>query len=100
MTDQDRDLLADIIVYDDGDSWVLVETGHPQDAVRVGVGDTLADAYLSLEATPIQSVGPDSGVSAALEWAEGAGWIDSVDDLEEDVDSTLYTDELEEEEDE
>src|SRR5271154_5264006 len=48
----------------------------PQDAVRIGLGDTVADAWSSLETTPIQSTGPDSGEASALSWAAFAGWID------------------------
>jgi hypothetical protein len=82
-------------VYRDGELWVVVETGMPQDNVQVGVGDTLREAYDSREGTAIQSAGRDSGLRAALRWAEGAGWIDSVSGLDEVDDAELYDDEEE-----
>lgn len=61
--------------YLDGSVYVVVVTGHPQDAVRIGTGSTVAEAWEALEITALQSVGRDSGEAAALRWAHGAGWI-------------------------
>lgn len=68
--------------YLDGSLHVLVETGMPQDPVYIGLGDTIEEARESLESTPVQSVGPDCGLHAALRWAHNAGWISDPDDLE------------------
>jgi hypothetical protein len=54
----------------------------PEHAVQIGVGDSVADAWESLQPTLLQSVGRDSGERAALVWAHYAGWIGAVDDLE------------------
>jgi hypothetical protein len=56
----------------------------PQDAVEIGIGDSYAEAISSLEATPIQSVGRDSGENNAHKWAQNSGWIEDVDALETD----------------
>lgn len=64
-------------VYRDGQQYVLVETGMPEQHVRIGVGDTLEEAQDSLVSTPIQSTGRDCGEASALRWAHGAGWISS-----------------------
>jgi hypothetical protein len=65
---------------------VVVRTGMPEHNVEIGMGDNYAEALDSLEMTPMQSVGWDSGVRGALEWAEGAGWFDGgdVSELEDD----------------
>lgn len=65
--------------YTDGDFYVVVRTGMPQDSVRIGTGESYDEALESLEITPIQSTGRDSGLSSALRWAENAGWISSAD---------------------
>lgn len=65
--------------YEDGSLCVVVETGMPERNVKIGVGDTWREAVESLESTAIQSVGRDCGLSAALEWAVGAGWISRAD---------------------
>lgn len=70
--------------YTYGSDYVVVRTGMPEHAVELGIGATYEEAVESLYATPIQSTGPDSGERAALRWAVGAGWIDSLDDLVED----------------
>jgi hypothetical protein len=70
--------------YLDGSLYVCVVTGMPEHNVEIGVGDTYADAVASLEATPIQSTGRDSGKRAALHWAYGADWISDPDKLEPD----------------
>lgn len=59
----------------DGSMYVCVVTGMPEQAVRIGVGDSADEAWKSLQATPIQSIGRDGGVSAAISWATGAGWF-------------------------
>lgn len=79
-------------VYRDGELYVVVETGMPESHVRVGIGDTLREAYDSREATAIQSVGRDSGLSDALEWAHGAGWISDPTSLDEEPDAELFGD--------
>jgi len=70
--------------YTDGPLYVCVQTGQPQDNVRVGIGDTYQEAFANLEGTPSQSVGRDCGERAALDWAAGAGWIRSRHALVED----------------
>jgi len=67
--------------FHDGSNYIAVETGRPQDAVRIGIGSTHEKALDSMETTAIQSVGRDAGLRAALQWAESAGWIDAPDDL-------------------
>lgn len=67
-------------LYRDGDLWVVVQTGMPEQAVQIGVGETLEAAAADLKATPIQSTGIDNGIKNTLEWAYGAEWISS-DDL-------------------
>lgn len=62
-------------VYTDGDLWVVVETGMPEDAVQIGIGDTLREAYDLSESTPIQSTGPYGGAAAAIAWAHGQDWL-------------------------
>lgn len=71
-------LIEYMTAYSYGDQFVLVETGHPQDAVRIGIGKSLHAAYDTLTETPIQSIGCDCGLSVALEWAEGAEWIGDI----------------------
>lgn len=88
-----RNLVEYCDVYRDGTVWVVVQTGQPQDAVRIGVGDTLREAHEGMEGTPVQSVGPDCGRAAALRWAAGAGWITAVSSLESVDDAELYEDE-------
>lgn len=78
-----KNLVAYSNVYRDGNLWVIVETGMPEQNTRVGVGDSLAAAYENRDYTPMQSVGRDSGLAATLEWAHNAGWIGSPDSLEE-----------------
>lgn len=68
--------------YRDGGLWVVVRNGMPEHNVEVGVGETLLEARESLESTPIQSVGPDGGMFAALRWAHNAGWVGDLDGLE------------------
>jgi hypothetical protein len=68
--------------YRDGEQWVVVQTGMPEQHTRVGVGDTPGEAWDALESTAIQSVGRDCGLSDTIEWCVGAGWLNSVD-LEE-----------------
>jgi hypothetical protein len=72
--------------YEDGSICVVVESGMPQDAVRIGVGDTWREAVDSLETTAIQSTGRDCGVAAALRWAASQDWISSAELDEVDVD--------------
>lgn len=81
-----RNLVWYMNVYRDGDWWVVIETGMPQDYVRIGVGRTLAEAYKEREDTPIRSVGRDCGLEDALEWAHEQALISSVHpDIEEDA---------------
>lgn len=61
--------------FRDGSLWVAVLRGMPQDSVRLGCGETRAEAVSDLQATPIQSTGPDGGIAAAIRWAQHAGWI-------------------------
>lgn len=68
--------------YRDGEQWVVVETGMPEQNTRVGVGDTPSEAWDSRESTALQSVGRDGGLAATLEWSVGVGYI-SCTDLEE-----------------
>lgn len=68
-----------IDVYRLGSSYVLVETGQPQDNVLLGFGDTPAEAYEDRQLTLMQSLGPDCGRSDALEWAVVQGWLDPED---------------------
>jgi len=86
----DKNLVEYMSVYRDGDLWVVAETGMPEHAVKIGTGDSLREAYDSLETTAIQSVGRDSGLSDALEWAHSAGWISHPDELEELDDAELF----------
>lgn len=62
--------------YRDGQEWVAVWTGMPEDHVCIGVGSTLGNARKNMQGTPMQSVGRDGGLRKALEWAHYAGWID------------------------
>jgi hypothetical protein len=71
--------------YTDGGNKVMVITGQPKDSVKIGIGPSWEEAIESLESTPIQSTGRDSGLSSALKWAEYSGWFD-ISDLEK-VDS-------------
>jgi hypothetical protein len=68
-------------LYVDGAMYVIVLTGHPTDAVRIGTGDTVAEAWETLETTGVQCVGTDGGVAGALRWAHYAGWISAPDSL-------------------
>lgn len=70
-----RNLVAHCDVYRDGNLWVVLETGMPEDAVQIGTGETLREAYDAREGTPIQSTGRDSGRLSALTWAHNQGWI-------------------------
>jgi hypothetical protein len=88
-----RNLVAHCDVYRDGDLWVVLETGMPQDAVQIGIGDTLREAYDSREGTAIQSTGPDGGRASALAWAHNAGWIGEPDSLDDEDDAELTADE-------
>lgn len=72
-----------ISLYMDGSLYVAVTTGMPEASAKIGVGDTIEEAVDSLEATAVQSTGRDGGVSGALAWAHGAGWISDPDDLDE-----------------
>lgn len=63
--------------YQMGQMWLVVELGQPQHNSRIGVGDTAQEAWDRLECTPCQCTGRDGGLSAAIEWARGQGWIDS-----------------------
>ena len=65
--------------YRDGDLWVVVLTGMPEDAVEIGIGNTVEEAWTSREDTAIQSVGRDSGEDSALSWAHVAGWFSGAD---------------------
>lgn len=60
--------------YRDGSDWIVVVSGMPEQNVKVGVGNTLREAWENLQATAIQSVGRDGGEEDALSWAHGAGW--------------------------
>lgn len=84
-----RNLVAHCDVYRDGDLWVVLETGQPQDAVQIGIGDTLRAAYDSREGTPIQSTGRDSGRQSALTWAHNQGWIGDPNSLDEEDGANL-----------
>lgn len=68
--------------YRDGEQWVVIETGMPEQHTRIGVGDTPDEAWAARESTAIQSVGRDCGVADTVEWAVGAGWL-SAAELEE-----------------
>lgn len=70
--------------YQYGSDYVLVRSGMPNENVKIGIGSEYADAIRSLEMTSVQSTGPDSGVSGALNYAHGNGRIDELDDLEDD----------------
>ena len=85
-------LVAYCDVYRDGDLWVVLETGRPEDAVQIGVGDSLREAYDSREGTAIQSTGRDHGRADALAWAHGQDWISDPDSLEEEDDAQLGDD--------
>lgn len=65
--------------YRDGDMFVVLETGMPSSNVEIGVGRTPLEAKGSQEKTPIQCVGKDSGVGAALRWAFRHDYISSAD---------------------
>ncbi len=78
-----RNLVAHCDVYRDGNNWVVLEIGMPQDAVQIGIGDTLREAYEAREDTAIQSTGRDGGRASALAWAHNADWISEPDSLEE-----------------
>ena len=83
-------LLEYVDVYSGGEGFVLVSVGMPEAAVQVGIGDSLEEAFGSLEGTAIQSAGSGAG-ELALEWAHGAGWIDcDPDELDEVDDAELY----------
>lgn len=69
-----------ISVYMDGDMYVVVETGQPQDNVYIGCGDTPEEAVDNLTMTSSQSVGLDCGKSDGLFYALSCGWITD-DDL-------------------
>ena len=69
--------------YRYGEDYVCVVTGMPEHNTQIGIVATEEEGWESKESTPIQSTGRDSGVCATLNWAESAGWIDSVDQLEE-----------------
>ena len=84
-----RNLVAHCDVYRDGSLWVVLETGAPHDAVQIGIGETLREAYYSREPTAIQSTGRDSGRADALVWASNEGWISDLHSLDEDLDATL-----------
>jgi hypothetical protein len=66
--------------FQNGSDVVAVETGMPSHQIRVGVGNTAAEAIESLEGTALQSAG-NSAIDA-LNWCAGAGWW-SHDDVEE-----------------
>lgn len=70
--------------YTDGNHFVLLRNGMPEDSVEIGIGSSHVDAIASLKGTLIQSTGPDGGVESALEWAHGAGWISDPDTLYDD----------------
>lgn len=84
-----RNLVAHCDVYRDGNLWVVLETGQPQDAVQIGIGDTLREVYDAREGTPIQSAGRDSGRLSALTWAHNQGWIGDPDSLDEEDGASL-----------
>jgi hypothetical protein len=81
--------------FEDGNYYVAVRTGQPQDAVQIGIGLKSSEAIEDLQDTPIQSVGRDSGVAGALRWARNQGWIDD-SDLEE-IEDPMDDEEEEEE---
>lgn len=87
-----RNLVASCDVYRDGDLWVVLETGMPEDNVQIGVGDTLREAYDSREDTAIQSTGRDSGRQSALTWAHNQCWISDPESLDEEDDANLGDD--------
>lgn len=62
--------------------WVVVLKGMPEQAVKIGTGNSIREAWQSLEATPIQSAGRHVD-DRALSWAKHAGWIDDIDALED-----------------
>ncbi len=78
MTDN---LLEHIDVFRVGSTYVLVETGQPQDNVLLGFGESLSEAYDDMQPTLIQSLGPDCGLENTLEWAVSEGMLNP-DDLE------------------
>lgn len=87
-----RNLVAGCDVYRDGNLWVVLQTGMPEVAVQIGIGETLREAYDSREGTPVQSTGRDSGRLSALTWAHNAGWIGDPDSLEEEDSANLGDD--------
>jgi len=76
-----KNLVEYCSVFRDGEGWIVVETGMPEDNVRVGAGDTLREAYEALDSTPIQSTGRDAGLRDALE-IEGYD-LDSLESVDE-----------------
>jgi hypothetical protein len=70
--------------YRDGSLIVVVRTGQPQDAVRIGLGDDYPEAIANLEATGVKSTGRDNGEASALAYAHNNGWISDPNDLEPD----------------
>jgi hypothetical protein len=71
--------------YVDGDQYVVVRSGQPEQSVEIGMGSTYADALDTLETTPIQSAGPTGHAEqSALRWAHSQGWISDPDSLESD----------------
>jgi hypothetical protein len=79
-----KNLLDGMSVYEDltTNMWVVAETGQASDNVRVGVGQSLVDAYQALAPTPYSSGGiGDGNESVAVAWAHGNGWIGAPEDL-------------------
>jgi len=60
--------ISGINFYRAGSECVAVQTGMPEQAVRIGTGNTPRMAAGDLQATPIQSAGSDAE-ETALRWA-------------------------------
>lgn len=88
-----KNLIEYMDAYMSGDTYVLVETGMPETHSKVGVGDSWAEAYASLESTPHQCTGRDCGRAAALQYARDMGWFESRF-LDEVPDASLTEEEL------
>jgi hypothetical protein len=60
--------------YRHGSWWIAVQSGMPEQPVRLGYGETRERAAATMEPTAIQSAGRYPH-SAAIRWALHAGWL-------------------------
>jgi len=80
-----------IVVFSYGDEYIVTQLGMPEEAIRIGVGETIEAACANMCSSPIQS---GRSIWDAVEWAigasmlgEGATWEEIEDEIEDATDA-------------